>query len=84
MAGPIEQPGWRTFSTTRMGDVTSTHSVPVEQFVHELSASGDCVCGPDVSYLVQSEGPDLPMIVHFALDPSYYEYRDWGLDGPVD
>jgi hypothetical protein len=78
---PQEVPGWKTFQTQDDQGITSTHVLPYEQFVHELTPEGSCLCGPDIEYGT-NHGRVCPMISHFALDGRYYDgvsrFNDWG------
>ena len=69
---PVEFFGWKNFSTTTdEGTVTSHHTVPIEQFIHNVDKDGDCLCGPDIDYVTQAHGI-VAMVVHWALERAYY------------
>jgi hypothetical protein len=56
-SAPVGRQGTKTLHTSDDQGVTSSHVVPVEQFIHYIDKNGTCLCGPLVDY-VEVGGPD--------------------------
>jgi len=66
---PGEHLGWASLTTRgALGTVTSSHSVPREDFVHLIDDEGGCLCGP-----WKVDAPGAPFFKHWPLDKRYYE-----------
>jgi hypothetical protein len=48
----------------------TVHVVPVDDLVtHEVgTVDADCICGPDIEYLIVQDGRSGRLITHHALD----------------
>ncbi len=55
------------------GAISSVHTVPTEQFSHELDEHGTCLCGPNVDWDTGT-GVIVARVAHFALDRGFYSY----------
>ncbi|KKK60610.1 hypothetical protein LCGC14_3022650 [marine sediment metagenome] len=71
-SAPIMNYGFKNLVThNEAGAVSSVHTVPTEQFSHNLDSQGECLCGPDVDFDTAS-GMVIPHVMHFALDTGFY------------